>query len=205
MATIYSSIDLLENFPDSLVAEEKGRLFESIRRNIQRMTKMMDDIVMIGRLQHNQILYKPQKIDILSLCSTICDTLDPQKKRIEIAISYQLPSTVIVDQSLIDLILSNLLSNALKYSDASVKLNINFKNNFLIFDIIDQGIGIPENEIEKLAQLFGRCSNTGMRKGIGVGMFLVTHCIKLHRGKMQIHSKENQGTHFRITLPTLNA
>jgi signal transduction histidine kinase len=205
MATIYSSVDLIENYPESLSEGEKAHLFENVRKNIHRMTKMMDDIVTIGKLQHKQIFCLPEETNILSLSSTICESLEPLKERIEIMIPYQLPLRVIIDQALVDLILSNLLNNALKYSDQPVKLFINFKNNSLIFDVIDKGIGIPESEIEKLSQLFGRCSNTGTRKGIGIGMFLVTHCVKLHRGRMQIFSKENQGTHFRITLPLLHA
>jgi signal transduction histidine kinase len=201
MATIYSSVDILENYPRNLDDREKANLFESIRKNIRRMTKMMDNIVTIGKLQHKQIFCHPEEIDILSLCTTICETLEQERQRIEVIVDAQLPKTLGVDSSLIDLILSNLLSNALKYSDRSVKLCINFSDGFLIFDVIDQGIGVPIDEIQKLPQLFGRCSNTGMRKGIGVGMFLVSHCVKLHRGKLQIHSKADQGTHFQITLP----
>ncbi|MDR0590680.1 MAG: HAMP domain-containing histidine kinase [Puniceicoccales bacterium] len=204
MATIYSSVDLIENYPESLSESEKAHLFENVRKNIHRMTKMMDDIVTIGKLQHKQIFCLPEETNILSLCSTICESLEPFKERIEITIPFQLPLSVIIDQALVDLILSNLLNNALKYSDRPVKLLINFKNNSLVFDVVDKGIGIPESEIEKLSQLFGRCSNTGTRKGIGIGMFLVTHCVKLHRGRMQIFSKQNQGTHFRITLPVLH-
>ncbi|MDR1906876.1 MAG: HAMP domain-containing histidine kinase [Puniceicoccales bacterium] len=205
MATIYSSVDLLENYPHNLIDAEKARLFESIRKNIRRMTKMMDNIVTIGKLQHKQIFCHPEEIDILSLCTTICETLEPEKQRIEITINEQLPETFKVDSSLIDLILGNLLSNALKYSDQPVKLFINFKDRLLIFDVIDQGIGIPMDEIKKLSQLFGRCSNTGTRRGIGIGMFLVSHCVKLHRGKLQIRSQENRGTHFKITLPIFDA
>jgi signal transduction histidine kinase len=201
MATIYSSVDILENYPHNLNDKDKAHLFENIRKNIRRMTKMMDDIVTIGQLQHKQILYHPEEIDILSLCTTICETLEPENRRIEITVDVQLPKTFKVDPLLADLILNNLLSNALKYSDHPVKLCISFKGNFLIFDVIDRGIGIPMDEIKKLSQLFGRCSNTGPRQGIGVGMFLVSHCVKLHRGKLQIHSQATQGTHFRITLP----
>jgi signal transduction histidine kinase len=205
MATIYSSIDLLENYPHSFVDGEKAHLFENIRKNIRRMTKMMDDIVTISKLQRRQIFCHPEAIDILPLCTSICETLEPKKQRIAITISEQLPKTLTVDASLIDLIVSNLLSNALKYSDQPVELFINVKDRFIIFDVMDRGIGIPGDEIKKLSQLFGRCSNTGTRRGIGIGMFLVSHCVKLHYGKLQIRSRENQGTHFKITLPIFDA
>ncbi|MDR2201011.1 MAG: HAMP domain-containing histidine kinase [Puniceicoccales bacterium] len=203
MTTIYSSIDLLANYFETLTKEEKLHLFESVRNSIRRMTKMMDDIVLIGRFQHQQIGYHPQETNIFQLCSSIRDTLEPEKKgrRLQMVIDYRLPPIVNVDQSLLELILRNLLSNALKYSDQSVYFSTKMQNDMLVFDIKDRGIGIPENEISKLSQLFGRCSNTGNRKGIGIGMFLVANCVKLHRGTMRVRSRENQGSHFTVTIP----
>jgi signal transduction histidine kinase len=206
MTTIYSSIDLLAGYFDALSKEEKLRLFENVRQSIHRMTKMMDDIVLIGRFQHQQISYHPQEINIFQFCSSIREILEPEKegRRLQMIMDYRLPAVVNVDQSLLSLILRNLLSNALKYSDQSVCFSIRLQHDHLIFDVQDRGIGIPENEIPQLSQLFIRCSNTGNRKGIGIGMFLVANCVKLHRGTIQVRSRENQGTHFIVTIPLSN-
>jgi signal transduction histidine kinase len=206
MTTIYSSVDLLENYGGQLDVNEKMHLFENVRKSIRRMTKMMDDIVLIGRLQHQQIGYNPKPTNILQFCSTIAEMLEQEKnaKRIHIIMDHSVDPIISIDQSLLDHILSNLLSNALKYSEDYVKLQIKIQRSHIIFDVIDRGIGIPLNEIRKLSQLFSRGSNIGVRKGIGIGMYLTSHCVKLHRGTMKVFSRENQGTHFRIILPIKN-
>jgi signal transduction histidine kinase len=201
MTTIYSSIDLLENYLDRIDIEEKQQLFENIRKSIQRMSKMMDDIVLIGRLQHGQVNCHPEQTNILLLCSGICEALGSEKKRIRMTVDCQLPLFVNIDQSLVNIILSNLINNALKYSEELIDFSIKLCNDTLIFDIQDQGIGIPNGEIQKLSQLFGRCSNTGNRKGIGIGMFLVPHCVKLHKGTVKVYSQTNEGTHFKVAIP----
>jgi signal transduction histidine kinase len=85
MTTIYSSINLLENYGDRLNEDEKLHLFANVRKSIRRMTKMMGDIVLIGRLQHQQIGYNPQSTNIFHLCSSIAESLEQNKesKRIQ--------------------------------------------------------------------------------------------------------------------------
>jgi signal transduction histidine kinase len=168
---------------------------------------MMGDIVLIGRLQHQQIGYNPQSTNILHLCSSIAESLEQNKesKRIQMVMERDTVPMVSIDASLLDHILTNLLSNALKYSDEYVTLRIKTQHSHILFDVIDQGIGIPSAEIQKLSQLFKRGSNTGTRQGIGIGMYLVTRCVKLHQGTMKIFSREHGGTHFRVILPIANA
>jgi signal transduction histidine kinase len=206
MTTIYSSIDLLENYSDRLNEDEKLHLFENVRKSINRMTKMMDDIVLIGRLQHQQINYNPQPTNILHLCSSIVEGLEQNKslRRIQTIIEHSVKPIVNIDASLLDHILTNLLSNALKYSDDLVLLRVRVRYKHILFDVIDHGIGIPSAEIQKLSQLFKRGSNTGSRQGIGIGMYLATRCVKLHQGTMKVFSHEHKETHFRVILPFAN-
>jgi signal transduction histidine kinase len=206
MTTIYSSIDLLENYGERLDQNEKLRLFDNVRKSIRRMTKMMDDVVLIGRLQHRKIGYNPQHINILQVCSSLVEGLEQEHrvKRIHIIVERSVSLIVHLDQSLLDHILTNLLSNALKYSEGDVTLRIKSRSQEIVFDIIDSGIGIPKDEIHKLSQLFRRCSNIGTRKGVGIGMYLVTRCVELHKGAIKVSSQEGKGAHFRVILPNVN-
>ena len=206
MTTIYSSIDLLENYSGRLDESEKLRIFDNIRKSIRRMTKMMDDVVLIGQLQHRKIIFDPQNIDVLQASSFIIDGLqrESNEKRIRILLDSNVNPIACLDQALLDHILANLLSNALKYSKGDVILQIKTRGPWIIFDVIDRGIGIPKDEIYKLSQLFRRCSNIGSRRGIGIGMYLVTNCVALHKGKIKVSSQEGKGTHFRVMLPKDN-
>lgn len=203
MTTIYASMDLLQHYSERLQEAEKQEIFENIRKSILRMTRMMDRMVLVGRLQHKQIAYAPQCTDILMLCSSIIDGLSDKnaRQRIQIICSTTQPPRITLDPVLVEYILGNLLGNALKYSPENVLLVLKTEQNTIQFDVMDHGIGIPAEEVTKLSQLFGRCSNTGRAQGIGIGMYLAVRCVALHQGKLSVATALNHGTHFRLTLP----
>jgi signal transduction histidine kinase len=96
-------------------------------------------------------------------------------------------------------ILSNLLSNALKYSpaDSTVQFNLSFLYNKAIFRIEDQGIGIPQEDLSRLFESFHRATNVGTIQGTGLGLAIVKQCVNLHGGEITVESEVNQGTTFR--------
>ena len=203
MATVYSAMDLLENYDKQLSKQDQRALFNQIRKGIRRMDHIMDNVILIGRLQHKKVKYIPKPVNVLEICSTVVHNLpdDNSKNRVHIYCNADQQTTYPIDSILFEYIITNLLSNALKYSDQDVALNINTKSNQLQIDIIDHGIGIPPEDLCQMSQLFHRCANTGNRKGIGIGMYLAIHCVKLHQGSLKVASKLNSGTHFRVTLP----
>ncbi|MDE6576040.1 MAG: HAMP domain-containing histidine kinase [Opitutales bacterium] len=203
MTTIYASMDLLQHYEQRLDVTEQQEIFENIRKSILRMTRMMDRIVLVGRLQHQQITYHPQQTDILALCSSIVEGLADKdaNQRIQIVCEKEQPPMIAIDPSLVEYILGNLLGNALKYSKSDVIFAIQTANDTIQFDIVDHGIGIPHEEVPKLTQLFGRCSNTDHCQGIGIGMYLAIRCVALHQGTLLVATKLGEGTHFRLILP----
>lgn len=207
MTTIYSAVDLLEFYTSQLNSQERTKLFANVRSSIQHMTRMMDCIVFIGKLQHQQVTCHPEPTDILNLCSSILENLElyHSTERVQIIASPECTQQISIDASSLEYVLTNLLSNALKYSDESEKvlLKILIRNHQLHFEVIDKGIGIPADELHSLAQLFNRCSNARHKKGIGIGLYLVTHCVKLLQGTIRVASTPNVGTCFQVMLPIL--
>ena len=203
MSTIYSAMDLLENYNQQLSKQDQCELFNQIRKGIKRMDHIMDNVILIGRLQHKKVKYIPKPVNVLEICSSIIHNLpdDNSKNRVHIYCNADQQITYPIDSILFEYIVTNLLSNALKYSDRDVALNISTHMKQLQIDIIDHGIGIPPEDLGQMSQLFHRCTNTGNRKGIGIGMYLAVHCVKLHQGSIKVASKLNSGTHFRVTLP----
>lgn len=106
------------------------------------------------------------------------------------------------NKQLIKLAIANVVGNACKYSDyKTVVVRIEADNNRLVITIIDQGIGIPQNDIQHIFEPFYRASNTSSFKGYGVGLPLSLNIIRLHRGTIAIKSQEQIGTEIRISLP----
>jgi signal transduction histidine kinase len=108
-----------------------------------------------------------------------------------------------VNRNLIRLAISNVVSNACKYSNNKpVTIRIESTNKSLSISVIDQGIGIPEDDVQHIFEPFYRASNTNDYKGYGVGLPLTLNIIRLHRGSIAIKSKEAAGTEIKILLPT---
>lgn len=110
--------------------------------------------------------------------------------------------TLKVNRNLIKLAISNVVSNACKYSNHNpVTINLEAKANTLSIAVIDLGIGIPQGDVQHIFEPFYRASNTNDFKGYGVGLPLSLNIIRLHRGSIAIKSQEGTGTEIKILLP----
>jgi len=107
-----------------------------------------------------------------------------------------------VNKNLIKLAISNIVSNACKYSNENlVSISIESNANMLSIAVIDRGIGIPQTDIQHIFEPFYRASNTNDFKGYGVGLPLSLNIIRLHRGSIAIKSQEGIGTEIKVLLP----
>ncbi|RDC55460.1 sensor histidine kinase [Pedobacter chinensis] len=110
--------------------------------------------------------------------------------------------TLRVNKNLIKLALTNIVSNACKYSDDKlVNISIQTTVNALSIAVTDQGIGIPQTDIQHIFEPFYRASNTNDYKGYGVGLPLSLNIVRLHRGSIAIKSQEGVGTEIKVLLP----
>lgn len=108
--------------------------------------------------------------------------------------------------NLLKLALSNIALNACKYSgNKPVLLKVLAENKSVIFSVKDEGIGIPEKDVQHIFEPFFRASNTAGFEGHGVGLPLALNIIRLHKGSIAILSKENEGTEIRMMLPVYQA
>ena len=104
--------------------------------------------------------------------------------------------------NLLQLALNNIALNACKYSDnKQVILKVLSENSSVVFSVKDEGIGIPQTEVQHIFEPFFRASNTGKYKGHGVGLPLALNIVRLHKGSIAIQTKEDEGTDIRIMLP----
>jgi signal transduction histidine kinase len=108
-----------------------------------------------------------------------------------------------MDEKLLRSILGNLLSNAIKYSPqgSTVQLRLTCQENQAVFQVQDQGIGIPNADKQRLFESFHRASNVGTVSGTGLGLTIVKNCVDLHGGAIDVESEVGRGTTFTVTLP----
>ena len=97
----------------------------------------------------------------------------------------------------------NLIANAIKYSPSGgeVVLRVRREGNMAVFDVIDQGIGIPDGDRGRLFEAFHRGSNVGETQGTGLGLVIVKRCVELHGGTIDLVTEAGRGTTFTVRLP----
>jgi signal transduction histidine kinase len=205
MASIQAASDLLRAYWERLSPEEREKYLEQISADIFRMARMMDDILLLGKIQNGQLCLQVSLVDPLTLCREAIQFVQVYggKSRVRVTVSEDFPSMWCIDPALFNYILVNLLSNALKYSppDTKVVLTLRRDQNQLVLEVADKGIGIPVEDYGKIFHLFHRGTNVGTAKGIGVGMFMVKYCVDLHHGSIAFRSVLGSGTTFQVKLP----
>ena len=205
LAIIQSSAELLREFFQRMEPAERDEQLESITGNTRRMAGMMEEILVLSRLDAGKLDFRPSALDLAGFCRRVVDeVLSATSRRcpIELSLRSALPHAH-ADERLLQHILTNLLSNAVKYSEpgACVRFAVEREGTEVLCVIRDEGIGIFETDQEMLFTAFHRGSNVGSRAGTGLGLLLVRRCVELHHGKVRIESKVGQGTTVTVRLP----
>ncbi|TAF67146.1 MAG: ATP-binding protein, partial [Oscillatoriales cyanobacterium] len=163
----------------------------------------------IGKIEANTLPFQPVSLNLEKFCRQLVEEQ-------QLNDSNQHPIAFIheggncdaqMDEKLLRQMLGNVLSNAIKYSPAgsSVSLRLNCQNGKAVFQVQDQGIGIPQTDIERILETFYRATNVGTISGTGLGLAIVKRAVELHGGKLAIESQEGKSTTFTITLPLICA
>lgn len=204
LAVIKTAVDLIERYRDQLTTERVQNKLDSIQTQIGTMVAILDDILMLERAESGKLIFEPAPLNVVKFSHDIGNEMELGMGTSErIIVSYQGDcESSIADKKLLRHILSNLLSNALKYSpaDSNVRLSVICQPEQLTFHVQDDGIGIPKPDQKQLFQAFHRASNTGSIPGTGLGLSIVKQAVDLHGGTVAFESEQG-GTVFTVTLP----
>jgi signal transduction histidine kinase len=200
-----SAVELLRHYEDRLPPEEKAQLFDDIHSATRNMAGLMEQVLVLGRVDAGKLAYRPAPLDLDSLARKLADeslSATNRKCPIEWHAENDL-SGATADEALLRHILSNLLSNGVKYSPAgtSVRFSGKREGRDAVFTVQDRGIGIPEADLPKLFEAFHRGSNVGEIPGTGLGLVIIKRCADLHGGSIQVQSKSGEGTTFTVRVP----
>jgi len=208
LGIIMSSAGILEKYHDRLPSEERRDQLASIQRSTRRMGDLMEEVLLLARLDAGRIGFEPKPLDLPQLCQTIAGevgavTIQHCPIRVEASVQDHRPWNARGDERLLRNILTNILTNAVKYSDAGspVELTVRREQVDAVIVIRDRGIGIPEADLEWLFHAFHRGQNVGSRTGTGLGLVIVQRCLELHDGHIQVDSAVGLGTTITLRIP----
>lgn len=207
LSSILAGTQLLETCAQNWPEEKRRRNLQRIKTAAKQMIQLLDDILTINRAETGKLELNPQPIDLEKFCQTLLEEL-----RLNTSSKHQLSFSmtgqccwVVLDQDLLYSILKNLLLNAIKYSpnEGEINLILSYEREEIVFQITDQGIGIPVDDQKHLFEPFCRGRNVGNIRGTGLGITLVKKCLDLQGGKISLHSEEGTGTTVTVTIPIL--
>ena len=169
------------------------------------MANLMEEVLLLSRVEAGKLTLDPQALDLPGLCRRLVDeVLSATNRRcpIELTVDTEV-GEAFLDERLLRHILTNLLTNAVKYSQegAPVKFLVARLATRVRFEVMDTGIGIPEDDQKWLFNAFQRGRNVGNIPGTGLGLVIVKRCVELHRGAIRIHSAAGQGTRVEVDVP----
>lgn len=205
LTVIKSAAQMISRFKEKLSGEEQDDYLFRIMKTVDVVTDLIENVIFIGKKDANKMLSTPSTIILVDFCTQIIKDLQlsfTTPRQINFKYS-SIDLTLWGDEKLLRLIILNLLSNAIKYSDDSqpVELVLDSDENFVIFKIIDYGIGIPIVDQEQIFDLFYRAENVGSRSGTGLGLAVVMQSLQALNGEMDLSSRENKGTTFTVKIP----
>jgi PAS domain S-box-containing protein len=206
LAAILSAEELLRHYGDRLPQSERIEILDSISEGVQRMSRMMDRVLLLGRADARMLDYSPQPLDLSALCRQLVEEARLQQPGSRCQVTAEWGpgvGTGAYDEKLLRHIFGNLLSNAMKYSPGGgpVRLRVWREGDDTVFQVADEGIGIPAGEIAHLFESFHRASNVGAIQGTGLGLAIVKNAVDTHHGSIEVDSRLGEGTRFTVRIP----
>jgi PAS domain S-box-containing protein len=205
LGIIQSSAEILRDYLDQLEPAERDDHLQSISNNTRRMAQIMEEVLLIGSFDAGKMEFKPAALDLREFTRRLVEeVLSATNRRCPIQLSLsEMPVEIQADERLLRHIFTNLLTNAIKYSDDArvVRFEAGCTGTEIVCAIRDEGIGIPEADREWLFTAFHRGHNVDGRPGTGLGLVIVKRCVQLHGGKINVESKVGKGTAVTIRLP----
>jgi signal transduction histidine kinase len=209
LTTIISSAELLERKNLELNDPKRAKYFNNIQRGANRITHVLDDILMLMKLESETITSDSTSLNLSQFCRDIVAKWQKSAGE-QYCISFVDNSTVDLianlDASLLHQVLSHLVFNAIRYSPkgGSICIEMICKSRSVIFYVRDQGIGIPVAEQTKIFDTFYRANNADSipgTPGAGLGLAIAAKAVALQNGTIEVNSEIGRGTTFIVSLP----
>jgi signal transduction histidine kinase/DNA-binding response OmpR family regulator len=208
----------IANLPSEILDKHK-----IIHRNTKRLKRLIDELMDFRKMQFSELKIQVQEVDLVKITTNITSNFieEANYRKIDFQIDFEesIPKKIMVDASMFDKILFNLLSNAFKATseNGKIRVNVSHHSQGLVFplvddnntqsgfefDIRDTGIGINKKNINKIFNRFYQSeeNNEQYYSGTGIGLEVVNKFVDYHKGKIEVESEQGVGTSFKVFIP----
>jgi signal transduction histidine kinase len=178
--------------------------YNKIKLSVQNTIEIPDDVLTLSRSDRGKTDFNPSTLNLKEFSAEIIEQVELQAlKSNNIIYEYKLRyEDISADPKLLNHILSNLMTNAIKFfpKGGDITLLVEDDSEFIILTIKDNGIGIPKEDINNIFEPFYRAQNSAGIKGTGLGLSIVKTYVELHNGELSLESEPGKGTKFFVKI-----
>ena len=208
LSGILTSSTLAGKYTKSEQQDKREKHLNTIKNKVHYLTGILNDFLSIERLESGKVTYKFEEFSLVNLVNEVVYNANVTLKDGQnIIYPSQIEDMILKqDKNVLELILSNLLNNAIKYSseDSNIYFEIDQKNaKYLKFKVKDEGIGIPEKDQKHIFERYFRAENALLNQGTGIGLNIAKVHLENLNGNIYFETKENVGTTFFVEIPKI--
>lgn len=195
---------------DNIDEESRRRFTHLIHEEANRMSRLVDDLLTLSRMEHHSLPFTLEGVDIAMLAESVVSRMAPRAEEAGLTLEARIPSVLPLvsgDADRLQEVFLNLVQNAIQYTPSGGRVTVSAQSSaaegLVGISVEDTGIGIPGTDLPRIFERFYRVDKARSRAsgGTGLGLAIVKHIIELHQGRIQVNSTVGQGTEFIIWLP----
>ncbi len=192
----------IETLEEELKDSELINFIEIIKKHTDRLIEVLDRMLTISEIESHKI--ELEELDLEEIIRNVYKLFEKKakEKNLKFILDIEKVPKIKGDKLKIEQAIINLVDNAFKFTEkGKVEINLKKIENYVLIEIKDTGIGIPKEGIDKIFERFYTVDKGRSKKGIGIGLSIVKQIINQHNGKIEVESKLNEGSSFKISLP----
>lgn len=194
---------LSSNLEGKFPVERFSKGVEASCKQVDRLINLIQILLDVTRIQSGKFTFSFEKFNVQDV---VKEVLDRHKEIIDasdckVKVSNDLKVDVFWDKTRIEQVITNLLTNAIKYAPGDIEITVAEKGDLIALQVQDHGRGIPESKLKTIFDRFERATSNESVSGLGLGLFIVKQIIDGHQGKIEVKSTPEEGTNFCVLLP----
>jgi signal transduction histidine kinase len=204
LETQLRKLHLARDNADAFSLDKMRGMVDRDERQIQSLIRLIEDMLDVSRIRTGKLSIRPEQFDLVHLVSNLLDNFAPQSAAADCTVALQADEPVLGtwDEFRIEQVVSNLISNALRYGGKGpIEVMVYAHQGFARLEVRDHGIGISKENQSRIFQQFERVSAKHVVAGLGLGLFISEQIVAAHGGSIAVESALGEGSLFRVSLP----
>ncbi len=204
LETQLRKMHLARDNASAFTLDKMKAMVERDERQIQSLIRLIEDMLDVSRIRTGKLSIRPSEFDLSAAVGNLLESFAAQISAAGSSVNYRSEQSVVGqwDEFRIEQVVSNLLTNALRYgAKKPIDVSVYTRSAWAVIEVSDQGIGISEENQQRIFHQFERIAGSHVVTGLGLGLYISEQIVAAHDGQISVHSALGEGATFRVCLP----